>query len=66
MVNVLDDQELIYDGDDLGAVYNKLYTTFKVWAPTVDKVTVLVYEDFNDDLGQKHEMKKLRKRGLGA
>ena len=61
MGNILDNQEFIYDGDDLGAVYNKLYTTFKVWAPTVDKITLIIYEDFNDDLGQKHEMIKLEK-----
>ncbi|MCB2292219.1 type I pullulanase [Clostridium algoriphilum] len=58
MANVLNNQELIYNGDDLGAVYTTLYTIFKVWAPTVDKITVVVYENPNDDLGQKYEMNK--------
>jgi len=61
MENVLNNQESIYNGDDLGAVYTTLYTTFKVWAPTVDKITLVVYEDSYDDLGQKYEMIKFEK-----
>lgn len=33
-----------YDGDDLGAVWTKEKTTFKVWAPTADQVEVCLYE----------------------
>ncbi|MBU3181352.1 type I pullulanase [Clostridium psychrophilum] len=58
MVNELDNPELIYNGDDLGAVYTTLYTTFKVWAPKVEKITLVIYENPYDDLGQKHEMSK--------
>ena len=58
MKNVLEDKELIYDGNDLGAVYTTNYTTFKVWSPTVEKITVVVYEDFNDELGHKYVMAK--------
>ncbi|MBU3114225.1 type I pullulanase [Clostridium lacusfryxellense] len=58
MVESIEDQQFIYDGNDLGAVYSKLNTTFKVWAPTVEKITVILYETYNDDLGQKYEMNK--------
>jgi len=61
MVKVLDSQEFIYNGEDLGAVYTSYNTTFKVWAPTVEKITVIVYKDFNDDIGEKHEMTKVEK-----
>ena len=33
-----------YEGDDLGAVWSKEATTFRVWAPTADKVMVNLYE----------------------
>ena len=33
-----------YEGDDLGAVWSKDSTTFRVWAPTADKVMVNLYE----------------------
>ncbi|MFT5872921.1 MAG: pullulanase [Clostridium sp.] len=58
MGEILQIDESTYEGDDLGATYTTLNTTFKVWAPTVEKITVVVYETFNDDLGQRHEMIK--------
>lgn len=33
-----------YTGNDLGAVYSKSSTTFKLWAPISNKVEVLLYE----------------------
>ena len=33
-----------YDGNDLGAVYTKDATTFKVWAPTASRVAVKLYK----------------------
>ena len=33
-----------YDGDDLGALWTKDFTTFRVWAPTADSVKVNLYE----------------------
>ena len=33
-----------YEGSDLGAVWSKESTTFRVWAPTADAVTVNLYE----------------------
>ena len=31
-------QRIPYDGNDLGAVYTKKYTAFRLWAPTADAV----------------------------
>ncbi len=36
--------EYTYEGKDLGAVWTKEKTTFKVWAPTADKVQVKRYQ----------------------
>jgi len=58
MENILESSEVNYFGSDLGAVYNTHYTMFKVWAPTVEKITVVMYETFNEELGQKHVMTK--------
>lgn len=54
----LENQQFIYKGNDLGAVYTTYNTTFKVWAPTAEKITLVVYKDFNDNLGEKYEMNK--------
>ncbi|MBU3074416.1 type I pullulanase [Clostridium estertheticum] len=61
MTKILDAQEFIYNGNDLGAVYSKENTIFKVWAPTIDKISVIIYESFDDYLGKKHEMIKVEK-----
>ncbi len=37
------EKEFCYDGSDLGAVYSKDKTTFKVWAPTAQSVTLKLY-----------------------
>lgn len=55
---ILENQEIMYDGDDLGAVYTPSSTTFKVWAPTVDKVEILIYENSEDQNSMKYEMNK--------
>lgn len=52
---------LAYSGDDLGAVYSKEGTTFKVWAPTAEKVVLKLYSTGSDsEQGAKalaqHEM----------
>ncbi|MBZ9607998.1 type I pullulanase [Clostridium estertheticum] len=61
MIKVLENPEFTYYGNDLGAVYTIEYTTFKVWAPTAQKLVVIVYETPDDDLGQKYEMNKEEK-----
>jgi pullulanase len=38
------DQIFAYDGNDLGATYNKEKTTFKVWAPTAEQVALNLYD----------------------
>ncbi|MDE7185020.1 MAG: type I pullulanase [Lachnospiraceae bacterium] len=53
--------EYTYDGNDLGAVWSKEKTTFKVWAPTADKVQVNLYKsgtEGTDDLIETLEMTK--------
>ncbi len=37
------DQAFAYDGDDLGPVYTKKSTTFKLWAPLARRVLLLEY-----------------------
>lgn len=53
--------EYTYDGDDLGSVWSKDSTTFKVWAPTAESVSVNLYESGTqgtDDLIKTVEMTK--------
>ena len=38
------EEQYTYTGKDLGAVYTKDKTSFRVWAPTADAVTVRLYE----------------------
>ena len=48
-----------YGGDDLGAVWTKDATTFKVWAPTAEKLAVALYKSGTagtDDLIEKVPM----------
>ena len=45
--------QFTYKGDDLGAVWSKTGTTFRVWAPTASEVSVNLYQsgtDGTDDL----------------
>ncbi len=39
------DQTYYYDGDDLGATYTPIQTTFKVWAPVATKVKIEYIQD---------------------
>lgn len=50
-----------YNGDDLGAIYTKEKTTFRVWAPFAEKMSLIIYKsgDIEDEKpGEKHDMKK--------
>lgn len=38
------EDEFYYDGDDLGATWTKEKTTFRVWAPTAEEMSVNLYE----------------------
>lgn len=39
------DKKYVYNGDDLGAVYHKTHTTFKVWTPTATDVRIAIYRN---------------------
>lgn len=43
------DDAMAYDGDDLGAIYTKEKTSFKVWAPTASEVSLNLYEQGDGD-----------------
>lgn len=43
------DEEMAYDGNDLGAVYAKDKTAFKLWAPTASEVSLNLYEQGDGD-----------------
>lgn len=53
------DNKFRYDGKDLGAACSKEGTTFKLWSPLADKVTLYLYSDGNVDAkGKKDEKRK--------
>lgn len=58
MDEVLESNNFTYNGNDLGAVYTTHGTTFKVWAPNAEEISVVVYETFNAEIKQKHVMNK--------
>ena len=43
------DEKYAYNGDDLGAVYSKEKTVFKLWAPLAEKVIVHLYHTCTDE-----------------
>lgn len=54
------ESEYTYEGNDLGAVYSKDKTVFKVWAPTAKAVKLNLYEggtEGTDDLIESLDMK---------
>ena len=54
----------VYNGKDLGAVYAKDKTTFKLWAPFAEKVVLMTYTDGDIEskvAGIPHTMKKEEK-----
>lgn len=50
-------QQFIYGGDDLGAVYQKEKTIFKVWSPLAKRITLNLYRNGTDDSFQSALMK---------
>lgn len=42
-----------YDGNDLGATYTKEKTTFRVWAPTANKIELNIYSAGNGGTAEK-------------
>lgn len=54
------EEKYTYSGDDLGATYTKDKTSFRVWAPTADSVTLNLYSGGTagvNDLTEQIEMK---------
>lgn len=43
------DKKYYYSGNDLGAVYSKEQTVFKVWAPLAEEVSVRLYHKCTDE-----------------
>ncbi|QIB27254.1 type I pullulanase [Caloranaerobacter azorensis] len=58
MRKVLESEEFVYDGDDLGATYTKEYTVFKVWSPVAESMKVVIYDDYKDSVGKVYPMSK--------
>lgn len=54
---VLNDPAFVYNGDDLGHVYAASATRFRLWAPTVTGVEVLVYDQPEGGSGAAHQLK---------
>ena len=42
-------EEFTYNGKDLGATYSSSATTFRLWAPTAEEVSVALYSTGSDD-----------------
>ncbi|PLR66776.1 type I pullulanase [Bacillus sp. UMB0893] len=45
MRKILDDKKYYYNGKDLGLTYQSSKSTFKLWAPTAEKVSVALFDD---------------------
>lgn len=60
------EKEYAYDGNDLGAVWTKDATTFKVWAPTADAVAVNLYKEGEAGKDDKIETLEMTKGGKGV
>ena len=43
------ERKYTYNGDDLGAIYSKKDTKFRVWAPTAESVSVNLYREGSGD-----------------
>lgn len=53
-----------YDGKDLGSVYQKEQTAFKVWAPTASEVKLCLYKD--GDKGECMEQYSMEQKDKGV
>ena len=50
------EEQFHYAGDDLGAVYTKEETKFRVWAPTASRVEIVTYEAGEGGVGTSYPM----------
>ena len=51
--NVLNAGKYIYQGNDLGSIYQPKVTSFRLWAPTASDVQLLLYESETGPLQQQ-------------
>ena len=58
--------EYAYDGNDLGANWTKDATTFKLWAPTADAVSVNLYKEGEAGKDDKTETVEMQKGDKGV
>lgn len=59
MINILESEEFIYSGNDLGANYQKDNTVFKVWSPLAQYMKVVIYNSYDTITGQIYDMSKV-------
>ena len=52
------DRYYSYSGTDLGNIYKKNKTSFKLWAPTAAEAKLVVYKTWNSKDGREYPMKK--------
>ncbi len=50
-----------YGGSDLGAVYSRVKTTFKVWSPTAERMAVVTYAAGEGGEGEVWPMRRAKK-----
>ena len=55
---------VVYEGNDLGAVYSKDQTSFRLWAPTAETVSICFYA--NGDGGEAIEVAEMEKSEGGT
>lgn len=58
---ILENCAYIYTGNDLGAVYDKTATAFRLWAPTATNITILLFEFSDTETCQRYAMHKSEK-----
>ena len=58
--------EFTYDGDDLGAVWSKKATNFKVWAPTAEFVSVALYRSGTAGTDDRMETIPMKREDKGV
>ena len=60
------EEEFTYSGNDLGAEWTKEATTFKVWAPTAEAVSVNLFKGGDAEKDDKTETLKMKKGEKGV
>lgn len=56
--NILDNPKYYYSGSDLGCIWTKTYSTFRLWAPTAIGVVLRLYDDYKTTKYKEYEMEQ--------